>query len=34
MLYITKCFCIFALDFRNEFKNSFAKIKKIIVKYK
>lgn len=27
-------FFIFALEFQSEFKNSFAKIKKIIVKYK
>jgi hypothetical protein len=30
MFYIPKFFFIFALEFQNEFKNSFAKIKKII----
>lgn len=30
MFYIPKYFFIFALEFQSEFKNSFAKIKKII----
>nr|DAL51089.1 MAG TPA_asm: hypothetical protein [Caudoviricetes sp.] len=30
MFYIPKCFCIFATELHNEFKNSLAKINKII----